>query len=124
MPIDVGQPVVAKDPNDDTLSHTFLAGQMQMGSTLAIPTIPRARSWLRADAELDHESKPTHTVTVTATDPHGVTDMITVTIHVTDVDEAPQHLRREPEGRGAVQRGIRGDSHGCGGDLHGQGSES
>ena len=29
-------------------------------------------------------------MTVTATDPHNATDMITVTIHVTDVDEAPQ----------------------------------
>ena len=38
---------------------------------------------------LDHETKPTLTVTVTATDPHQATDTITVTIQVTDVDEAP-----------------------------------
>ena len=41
-------------------------------------------------AELDHETKPTHTVTVTATDPHNTSATITVTIHVTDVDEAPR----------------------------------
>ena len=39
--------------------------------------------------ELDHESKPTHTVTVTATDSHNTSDTITVTIHVTDADEPP-----------------------------------
>ena len=39
---------------------------------------------------MDHESKPTHTVTVTATDPHNASATITVTIHVTDVDEAPR----------------------------------
>ena len=40
-------------------------------------------------AMLDHETKPTLTVTVTATDPRGGTDTITVTINVTDVDEMP-----------------------------------
>ena len=39
---------------------------------------------------LDHETKPTLTVTLTATDPSEATDTITVTIHVTDVDEAPK----------------------------------
>ena len=38
---------------------------------------------------LDHETKPRLTVIVTATDPYGATDTATVTVNVTDVDEAP-----------------------------------
>ena len=47
---------------------------------------------LRSNAglELDHEgSKPSYMVTVTATDIHGATDTIAITIEITDVDENP-----------------------------------
>ena len=84
----VGKTVVAKDPGD-TLGYMLGgadAGSFDIGDTEET----KGQITVGADAELDHESKPTHTVTVTATDPHGVTDMITVTIHVTDVDEVPE----------------------------------
>ena len=42
-----------------------------------------------ASAKLDYETNPTLMVEVTARDPHGETATITVTIRVTDVDEAP-----------------------------------
>ena len=45
---------------------------------------------VKEGAMLDHETNPTLTVTLTATDPSEATDTITVTIHVTDVDEAPK----------------------------------
>ena len=81
----VGQPVAAKDPGD-TLS--YMLGGADAGSfDIELLT---GQIMVGADAELDHESKPTHTVTVTATDSHNTTDTITVTIHVTDVDEAPE----------------------------------
>ena len=38
---------------------------------------------------LDHETKASYTVMVTATDKAGLTDSITVTITVTNVNEAP-----------------------------------
>ena len=86
--VKVGQPVVAKDPGD-TRSY-MLGGTDADGFDIELLT---GQITVGADAELDHESKPTHTVTVTATDPHGATDMITVTIHVTNVDEAPAIMR-------------------------------
>ena len=44
----------------------------------------------KADVPLDKEEKDTYTVTVTATDPSGLEATITVTIMVTNVDEAPE----------------------------------
>ncbi len=38
---------------------------------------------------LDHEAKPSHSVTITANDPNGGTGTLTVTITVTDEDEPP-----------------------------------
>ena len=38
---------------------------------------------------LDHETKDTYMVTVTARDPEGLSSSVDVTIMVTDVDEAP-----------------------------------
>ena len=43
-------------------------------------------------AALDYETRNTYMVTVTATDPNGLSDSIDVTIKVTDVDEAPKIL--------------------------------
>jgi hypothetical protein len=44
---------------------------------------------LRYDAALDHESKPSWTLSVTAVDDSGLTTTGTVTVEVTDVPEAP-----------------------------------
>ena len=43
-----------------------------------------------ASAKLDHETKDTYEVTVTARDPEGLNSSIDVTIKVTDVNEAPE----------------------------------
>ena len=54
------------------------------------PVLMRTRSvdqdngQLRTKADLDYETKTTYTVVVTATDPSGASDSITVTINVTD----------------------------------------
>ncbi len=44
---------------------------------------------LRTKAVLDHESSPSHRVTVTATDPSGARAAKTVTVTVENVDETP-----------------------------------
>ena len=43
---------------------------------------------LKTKAPLDHETRNSYTVTVTATDPSEASGTVTVTINVTDVDEA------------------------------------
>ena len=44
---------------------------------------------LQTKARLNYEDKKSYTVTVTATDPSTLSDTITVTINVTNVNEAP-----------------------------------
>ena len=44
---------------------------------------------MQAKAALDFEDKDTYLVTVTATDPGGLSATVNVTIKVLDVDEAP-----------------------------------
>ena len=77
----LGAPVRATDPNNEKLTYS-------------IPTsddfeIIDSTGQLRTNAMLDHEDQDVHTITVTATDPGGLTDTVTVTITVEDVDETP-----------------------------------
>ena len=86
MPI--GMPVTAED-NDTGQAVIYTLG----GADAASFEIVAADGQLNTKAALDHEHKPRHTVRVTATDPSGEANdsaTITVTIHVTDVDEGPE----------------------------------
>ena len=87
----VGPRVVATDSEGDVLTYTL------GGTDVASFDIDVATGQLRTKAALDREERDTpYEVEVTATDPYtvGVTDgdsdMITVTITVTNVDEAPE----------------------------------
>ena len=42
---------------------------------------------VRSDATIDHETTPSYSVTITATDPYGGTDTVALTITVTNIDE-------------------------------------
>ena len=77
-------PVTATDPNDDNLTYTL------GGSDEASFGIVRSSGQLQTKAALDYETKMTYMVTVTATDPSGLSDSVDVTIKVTNVDEAPE----------------------------------
>ena len=59
------------------------------GTDAASFGINAATGQLMTKVALDHETKASYTVVVTATDSGGLTDSITVTITVTDVNEAP-----------------------------------
>ena len=80
----IGDPVTATDPNSDTLTYSLRR------TDVASFAIAAATGQLQTKAPLNYEAKRTYEVTVTATDPSGLSDEITVTINVTDVDEAPE----------------------------------
>ena len=78
---DIGNPVAASDANGDTLTYALV------GTDAASFNIGSATGQLMTLAALDYETKVTYSVMVTATDPDSASDMITVTITVTNVDE-------------------------------------
>ena len=84
---DIGAEVAATDPNDDNLTYTL------GGTDRASFDIDRGTGQLKTKAALNKEVKDTYMVTVTATDPSGLSDTISVTIKVTNVDENPVIMR-------------------------------
>ena len=81
---DIGLPVKATDSDlndDDKLRYTL------SGTDAASFDINAVTGQLQTRAALDYETKSSYSVTVTATDPSGESDTITVTIEVTDVNE-------------------------------------
>ena len=94
---DVGTPVVAMDSvtaNDGMTTDEVLTYSLG-GPDADSFSIHRSTAQIstKADVPLDKEKKDTYTVTVTATDPSGLEATITVTIMVTNVDEAPEIMR-------------------------------
>ena len=80
----VGDPVTATDDDaDDILTYTL------GGTGEASFAIDVTNGQVMTKAPLDHETAESYSVTVTATDPFGLSDQIPVTITVEDVNEAP-----------------------------------
>ena len=83
----VGKPVTATDADDDTPTYTLGGSNADMFRVRANGQIE-----VGAKAMLDYEKKKRYTVTVIADDGYGESNSqasITVTIHVTDLDEGP-----------------------------------
>ena len=77
----LGSPIRATDDNNDRLTYSIPSSEEI--------EIDEATGQLRTKTELDHEDEDQHVITVTATDPGGLTDTVPVTITVEDVDETP-----------------------------------
>ena len=79
----IGDAITATDQDSgDTLTYTL------GGTDAASFDIVPGSGQLRTKASLDYETKSSYDVTVTATDPADAFDTITVTITVTNMDEA------------------------------------
>ena len=84
----IGSPIAASDANNDTPTYTLSGSD---ASNFNVRTTGQLE--VKEGAELDHETKARHTVTLIANDGSGesnATASIAVTIYVTDVDEAPK----------------------------------
>ncbi len=78
--VDIGSAVSATDEDNDDLTYTI------GGSDAAAFDIVSTSGQLRTKSALDFEAKPSYSVTITVSD-GKLTDTISVTINVTDVDE-------------------------------------
>ena len=78
--------VTASDPDaGDTISYAITGGNAD--GAFAIDA--NGQITVANGSLLDHETAPSHTLTVTVTDAAGLTDTATITVGVTDVNEAP-----------------------------------
>ena len=80
----VGGPITATDRDDDDIAYSLVSGDTELFD------INKSNGQLSVaeGANLDFESKSTYSVTARAMDDGGRLDNITVSIRVTDVDEA------------------------------------
>ncbi len=83
--VDIGEPVSATDADNDNLTYTL------GGTDASAFSIDSTNGQLRTEASLDYEIDTSYTVTITVSDGNAGSDSITVTINVTDVEEAPEN---------------------------------
>ena len=76
----VGSPITANDPNGNNLTYG-VSGADAASFTVA------DEGQLQTSASFDYEVKSSYSVTITATDPEGLSGSIAVTVNVTNVDE-------------------------------------
>ena len=77
----IGAPVAATDPENDTLTYSL------SGTDASSFSIVSTSGQLQTNVALDYETKASYSVTVSVSDGKGGTDSIAVTVNVTDVDE-------------------------------------
>ena len=79
---DLGAPITARDANRDSLTYS-LGGAGSSAFTMAVDT-----GQLSTGRTLDFEGKSEYVLTITARDPDGLTGTTSVTVNVTNVEEA------------------------------------
>ena len=103
---DIGEPIKASDSDNDKLTYTL------GGVDGASFDIVKSSGQLQTKTALDHEGKSSYEVTVTVKDPSNASDRITVTITVTDVEEAPEFPSSEDGARSAAENTGTGENIG------------
>ena len=89
----VGDPVAAEDANGDTLAYV-ISGTDAESFDIDEDT---GQISVGADTSLNFETKDSYQVSVMASDPDGESDMVSVVINVSDVDEPPTYTLYEAE---------------------------
>ena len=79
----IGEPVAATDANNDTLTYSLV------GTDAALFSIVSTTGQLQTRTALDYETKNSYSVRINVSDDGSLTDSITVTINVSNVNEAP-----------------------------------
>ena len=80
--VSIGTAIAATDTNNDTLTY------MLSGPDASSFAIDSTTGQLKTNAALDYETKTTYVITITVSD-GNLTNTITVTVNVTDIDELP-----------------------------------
>ena len=84
--VDVGTPVTATDPDGDTLTYALEGTDADLFYIISTG----GGGQILTSSALDHEDKPSYSVTMRVTDGRGGSDTVNITITVTDVGgEAP-----------------------------------
>ncbi len=91
----VGEPLTATDPDEDTLTYT-LSGDAADSFEIDAAT---GQLLTKEGVSYDYETQATYAVTVTAEDPEGGSASINVTVNLTDANDAPTFA----EGDGATR---------------------
>ena len=85
--------VFAEDPDSDSITYSITSGDS--GNKF---TINSSTGLIETAAALDYETATSHTLTITATDEHGLTATTTQTINVGDVNETTQYTKTMDSG--------------------------
>ena len=80
--------ITATDPDSDAITYSVGGTDQSAFKEDFSLDSSNGEITVKSDATIDHETKPSYSVTITATDPYGGTDTVTLTINVTNVDEA------------------------------------
>ena len=81
--VNIGSAVSATDADNDTLTYGLT------GTDASVFSIDNSNGQLQTSDSLDYETKSSYLVTVTVSDVNGGSDTITVTINITDANDAP-----------------------------------
>ena len=81
---EVGMVAASEPDKGDAVTYSIVAG-----NGAGRFDIDGASGAITVAGDLDHETDPSHSLTVQASDTHGGADTVTVTISVTDVAEPP-----------------------------------
>ena len=77
----IGAAITASDPDGDTLSYSL------GGEDATAFAIDSTTGQLKTKVSLDYEKKKTYALTITASDDSNLTDTVSVTINIMDIDE-------------------------------------